>query len=531
MRRRRKKRNELSVSLFPFLAVLICTLGVLIVMLVMAVKSADDQAVKVQSDDDAAKQAKVDELKEAIAMNQFQTERVSLVRPDALDRLKVSRSNRSYLEDEIRKLKREFKKVGKQLRVLETEPAPSPVPLAEGTQAKGQADLDALTQKIAEAKSDLKTKRASSLQSGTTNYVIVPHKGGGGTFRRPIFIECTKDAIVLQPSGIRLAKNEFVPPLEPGNMLDSALLSVREYWQRYDLAGEEGSPYPLIVVRPDGAETFALARHAMKSWDDEFGYELVESDKSLVFGERDPQLDAEVKDAIDEAKRRQRYQVAQAVALRRRNATFENQGDRPGLTASSRNGGFVSNSSGHGGGNFAEAYNRDESSFVSKASNYVGEGEDRKNDRKNDADKLRSSTSVQKSSSQGDTPGNSRIRNLNANQSLAQSRGANWALPTKTQGATGYVRPIRVQCNADRLELRSTDGSLVTIPMSGPTTEAIDPLVDEIWKLIDSWGVSGANAYWKPQLRISVSSDGKQRYQEIRSLLDQSGLTVQESRQ
>ena len=44
MRRPRKRRTPPGVSLFPFLAVLICTLGVLIVMLVIAVKAADSSA-------------------------------------------------------------------------------------------------------------------------------------------------------------------------------------------------------------------------------------------------------------------------------------------------------------------------------------------------------------------------------------------------------------------------------------------------------------------------------------------------------
>ena len=50
MRRRRRTRTSLGVSLFPFLAVLICTLGVLIVLLVLAVRSADVRASKEQSD-------------------------------------------------------------------------------------------------------------------------------------------------------------------------------------------------------------------------------------------------------------------------------------------------------------------------------------------------------------------------------------------------------------------------------------------------------------------------------------------------
>ena len=44
MRRYSKHRENHSVSLFPFLAVLICTFGVLIVLLVLVVKAADHRA-------------------------------------------------------------------------------------------------------------------------------------------------------------------------------------------------------------------------------------------------------------------------------------------------------------------------------------------------------------------------------------------------------------------------------------------------------------------------------------------------------
>ena len=40
MRKNRRQATGLAVSLFPFLAVLICTMGMLIVMLVLAVKSS-----------------------------------------------------------------------------------------------------------------------------------------------------------------------------------------------------------------------------------------------------------------------------------------------------------------------------------------------------------------------------------------------------------------------------------------------------------------------------------------------------------
>jgi hypothetical protein len=123
------------------------------------------------------------------------------------------------------------------------------------------------------------------------------------------------------------------------------------------------------------------------------------------------------------------------------------------------------------------------------------------------------------------------IQNPNANLSLATQRGSNWALPTQTPGATGYLRPVRIVCGADFLELQSANGSARRIPMLAQTASAVDPLVDEIWKKIDSWGISGANSFWKPQLRISILPGGEARFEELKGLLYESGLLVEEFRQ
>jgi len=121
--------------------------------------------------------------------------------------------------------------------------------------------------------------------------------------------------------------------------------------------------------------------------------------------------------------------------------------------------------------------------------------------------------------------------NLQSALSVANQRGSNWALPAKTAGATGYVRPIRLFCGADYLELKS--GGVVgrEIPMAGGTADAIDPLVEQIWGQIKSWGVAGKNGYWKPQLRVTVLPGGETRFSELNGLLYNSGLLIEESRQ
>jgi len=256
---------------------------------VMAVKSADVQSAKKQAEDDSGKLAEIDELNDAVSLDQIRINGMASVRPDALEKLQQSRSHRSYLELEVRKTKRELARAIEQWNRLQS--AAEPVVSSEKfSENRGKLVLAELEEEILKIRSEIKNKRESNAVIKPTTYVIEPYRGRGGTFRRPIFIECLKDEIVLQPSGIRLRKDEFVLPLQPGNMLDSALLANREYWQRYDLVGEEGNPYPLVIVRPEGAETFVLVRRAMQSWDDEFGYELVDGGKMLGFGQKDPQL-------------------------------------------------------------------------------------------------------------------------------------------------------------------------------------------------------------------------------------------------
>lgn len=582
MRRHRKtrsnaRRTRLSVSLFPFLAVLICTLGVLIMMLVMAVKAADDQVRQTQTESDAAQQAEVDNLESELDLRLAQIEGLGMVRPEALSRLGDSRANRSHIEEQIRKIKREARRLGEELLELDREskriaklkdptaPVLPEVPLSfQIDETQSQRVLQELKEQIAQAAERVDAKRASAQQDGPAKYVIVPHKGGGGTFRRPIFIECTHDAITLQPSGIRLAKSEFVPPLQPGNMLDSALLTIREYWRRYDLAGRDGTAYPLIVVRPGGAETFVLARHAMKSWDDEFGYELVETQTNLDFGNKDPQLQSEVRQAIKEARLQQRRRIARARYQRSGEAQFGSPSSgrigsrrsrgskrnlRPGLVAAGAQGGFVSNA-----GQFADSgggpgYPEDQAdSYVSAASgvsegNEQGESEfdasendswhsqqnqslaDGSREASSSADSNSSDNADQSASAQSDQEGGTEGGNTHGRQSIASQRGADWALPTQTPGATGYVRPIRVVCGPDALEIFN-GGASERILMTGDTADSIDPLIDEIWAQIDQWGIPGANAYWKPQLRFQILEGGRQRYLEIKDLLFNSGLSL-----
>jgi cell division protein FtsL len=633
MKRRRARKEKLAIELFPFLAVLICTLGVLIVLLVISVKSADVQA----NNDRQAQQDRFDKQSEKIQqltgqLDDLETkiEVVSLNRPDGLEGLSKSREYRGHLEAEIRRLKEQVVSLDQALAQMESS---DPVEI-DVDKTKGEIEL--LNQKILLAEKELEKKRKEIQANAKVTYSIVPHAGNGGTFRRPIFIECRADSITIQPLGIELHSEDFVLPLGPGNPLDAGVLAIREYWQKHQVSASDGNPYPLIVIRPDGSEGYAISRRALISWEDEFGYELVDADKELDFGKVDPELKSVVEAAISEARVRQ-----QKMLVARRNpqtgsvqkagfrtghggysrGSSRSSDQRPGLTVSGTGGGFVVNSgweelhnqsdglagspkgfganrnrtnfdgsdadrlkSGTGSMNAGFENNgvgsakgspattsrgnqganaQTESSQASIGSNYLAStataqatqgGNQSDNSQRGSSQlgssqlgssQLGSSQTGQSAPSDSNRPGESGNRapggqqdenceNCNSPQlmyqqlSVAKSRGRDWAVPNKS-GSTAYVRPIRIVCTESELEVMSPLGVEKRIPIGDRVEAAIDPLVNEIWRQIESWGIPGERSYWKPELRISVMAGGENNFEKLRGLLFDSGVQVTES--
>ena len=147
------------------------------------------------------------------------------------------------------------------------------------------------------------------------DFAIIPYDGPNQTHRRPIYLECRADAVVLQPEGIVFRESDFAGSLGPGNPLASALRAVREYLAdrgAFDPRGD-GEPYPLLLVRPQGILTYYAAREAMQSWAADFGYELIEDDWKLQFPAPDPQL-AKV---VDRAIAQPRAELAAEAMLHR----------------------------------------------------------------------------------------------------------------------------------------------------------------------------------------------------------------------
>lgn len=276
--------------MFPFLAVLICTMGALVPLLLAMSRTARQQAeaaaLAKMSEQGAEVQGKVDDVR-------WRVEQLKQSRKQTESQKVDARLELGHLEDHARQLRGKLAQYEKTIGDLEKLDNGD-----RGKVAQSQAELERVRSLVESAKQRL----AHSQQTGGSrprSYAVVPYEGPNQTHRRPIYLECRADSVVLQPEGIELNENDFEGPLGPGNPLAAAVRAAREYMLgQKEFDPEAGEPYPMLLVRPEGITAYYAAREAMKSWGADFGYELIENDWKLAYPPADPRLAEVAKQAV-----------------------------------------------------------------------------------------------------------------------------------------------------------------------------------------------------------------------------------------
>lgn len=279
-----------GISLFPFLAVLLCTMGALLVLLVIFSRSAAGTRA-------AAETAALEELAVERESLQWRIDQLRAMRQQVLDDLSQARMGLAGIEDNARELSDELAALERELAALSAD------------SKAGSAALDAERKKLQLALADATAALDEARDAAADRppaYAIVPYEGGNGTHRRPLYIECSLDGVFLQPENIRLSPSDFEGPPGPGNPLASALRAAREHLAERGRtsAVPEQQPYPLLLVRPSGVMAYYTAREAISSWGSDFGYQLVEEHWQLKFPPPDHQLADVERRAIEEARTR-----------------------------------------------------------------------------------------------------------------------------------------------------------------------------------------------------------------------------------
>ncbi len=306
---RRARRGSPRLSLFPFLAVLICTMGALVPLLLAVMRQAKIQAVR----ESAAKAARQQQDRTAGVQSQrelaqWRVEQLRQSRQATEKDLADWRLVLGHLEDHGRRLREQLARLQANSQSLDL----TGNDLARRRMGT-QQDLEKLQAQVAEAQRRVDQARQEAMKK-PRSYAIIPYQGPQETHRRPIYLECRADTVVLQPEGIEFVEDDFDGPLGSGNPLATALRAAREYLMTqggFD-PQRDGEPYPLLLVRPAGISAYYAALSAMESWRSEFGYEMIGDDWPLVFPKPDPQLARTLDQAVAGARIRQQAIVAAA---------------------------------------------------------------------------------------------------------------------------------------------------------------------------------------------------------------------------
>lgn len=316
-----RRREGLTPTLLPFMAVLICTLGTLILMLALVAQragkivdtsrptsaaevaggqsanAASSEAVQPVSLTQRFQQAQQweREIGEAVWHRQQTME----IRAQQTAELEQQRDQLAHLEDHLRRLRQQLESLDTEVNAALDESPQHDEPHDPQTQL---AQLLAAIESEKAALAQLQADR----QKTPPRIVIVPYEGPNGTQRRPIYIECLGHGVVVQPGNIVIDREHLEPLPGLPNPLEAALRTIRLHAAQVD--GDSLAPYPLLIVRPEGIQAYGAARSAMSNWDDQFGYELVPAEMELAFPEFDPQLSTQVARVVNEA-------VAQRIEL------------------------------------------------------------------------------------------------------------------------------------------------------------------------------------------------------------------------
>ncbi len=166
-----------------------------------------------------------------------------------------------------------------------------------------QKERRLIEQQIAALQKRLKTAQAAAA-GGESKFMVVPFDPQSGTSRRPILIECTAEGLRFIPENVVIRPDDlegFTPRINPLLAGSNALVS---YWTAWNLKqpqpAREPEPYVLMLVRPSGTVAYYVAMKMLTTLKQPHGYELIEEDTQL----QQPELDPGAKAACEAAVKR-----------------------------------------------------------------------------------------------------------------------------------------------------------------------------------------------------------------------------------
>lgn len=293
----RRRRHRLQVSTFPFLAVLLCAMGSLILLLLVLdrrakavarakLQEAADRTALADKDDADARRQDWDRRRQALHADLLGQQRELQARLAAL-RGQIEQAAASYqaatakVRSNNEQLQAEQARVARADQELRGRHAELAKAGEKGEGAK--AELVRLTGQLEQLEATLRELKADRERQKHT-YSVVPYRGRRGEDRAPLYVECAPTGLVFHPD-----RRAFRAPLLPGEVRGEVERRIARQRSVLIAAGRQPDrvPYLLFLVRPDGIGAYYQAMDALKALDLDFGYELIDADWVLDFPEND----------------------------------------------------------------------------------------------------------------------------------------------------------------------------------------------------------------------------------------------------
>ena len=560
----------MKVSLFPFLPVLLCMMGAMIMLLILIAWDVREQTISpaeaaVATQMMPLEAMTIEEAEELHRKITWQTEDAELLienfahaKKQAEEELADMQARLALAERETQKVKDELARLEQLAQQWDSQASVTPEEvehlkrlLAQQQQRRAEAELELAKLRVEAARKE-------------KSYAIVPYRGPDGTFRRPIYIECRDDKIIIQPEGIELVLGDFQALDRPDNPFATALRVIRQYYIDTDQIVRGSEPYPLFAVRPSGVEMYSHAwqtiqpRHeqATSHWVETYGYELVCEDWNIQYPVPNEELRRRLQQQLEVSRNQlSSYLIAQQMA--RQSTGFS--GDAPRFSLNHR-GEVIPVDGGLRNRDDVQRYReanrqiagqqigKQEANQMSLSAEMIDREEmlirqDEARVRQMYAEQMQPIQSQQPQQppqlQQIEQMGQQQMQNPSEQPSMQvgvtargipqNQRQQNWALQGATQFTTGISMTVRIRCDADRFVIPAQAGLAAEreIPIAGSVSTAADQLVQAIWEFQHSWGSAGENTHWRPILKIQVSPGGEQRLRELQTLLRNSGLVVE----
>ncbi len=331
-----RRRPQTSISLFPFLAVLVCAMGSLILLLLVmtrkirheqyggdvpsaivaapAVNFPDrsDEISAMQTDRNAIQlnisnlQQQTTELQQSVDAQQTVVDglRGQFTELEGALLTETTTSDKTNVKDlqyRISNLRQKQVVLRQRLDEHEKQLLAKQLRLKAVTQATAAAELklQQVNSAIIALRQQVQEAQQASATVGTET--VVEFSNTTGTTRTPIIVEVTKEGYKFQPSGILIKPADMEGFPISDTPLMAAILAVHRERAKSSLTSQ---PYVLLLVRPTGSEAFYPAQGILANEKIHFGYELIDTNEQISAGESAPTEIAAAETALDEAYRR-----------------------------------------------------------------------------------------------------------------------------------------------------------------------------------------------------------------------------------